>query len=66
MKMSKYPENSYVFDWGDDWKESKKVCPKCKNVYMWVTGWYDDPKEAGGACIGEQYECGNCGYFEEH
>lgn len=60
MKQSEYPDDS------DDYSESDRACPQCKNVTMWVSSWWDDPVENGGACIGEIYTCGNCGHFEYH
>lgn len=57
-EMSDYPEGS------DDYYESDKVCPNCKDVLLWASAWWDDPVWAGGACIGTTYTCGDCGYYQ--
>ena len=66
LVMSQHPGDANNHDWDDGWSTSDHPCPKCKNVRMWQTGWYDDPRESGGACIGTRYECGNCGHTERH
>jgi hypothetical protein len=40
-------------------------CPKCGSG-MWTAGWWDDSADAGGACIGTLYECGDCGEYKTH
>ena len=55
--MSAVPEGDY------EWSESEKICPKCGKL-MWQRGWWDDPPELGGACIGWWYECGDCKEYE--
>ena len=62
--MSKYPNEAANINWDDEWDESESPCPICKNVRMWEAGWYDDSEDAGGACIGSQKECGNCGHHQ--
>lgn len=58
--MSKKPPFANP-EWDDDYEESDKVCEKCKDKRMWISGWYDDSPEMGGACVGTMYECGDCG-----
>lgn len=48
----------------DVWYTSEKVCPNCKNVYVWVQPWWDDAPQYGGSVIGKIYKCGNCDYYE--
>ena len=62
--MSNYPKEPANWYWDDEWSESKRVCPKCKDVKMWQAGWYDGTPDDGGACIGTKYECGKCGHYE--
>lgn len=59
LHMSDRPEGP------DDWVESEKACPEC-GLGLWTAGWWDDPPEAGGACIGRKEKCGSCGHFETH
>ena len=57
MMMSQIPE-------GDEWFQTEKVCPNCKDVYVWECPWWDDAPEYGGAVIGYILSCGNCEYHE--
>lgn len=66
LVMSRHPGDTNNHDWDDGWSTSDQPCPTCKNVRMWQTGWYDDSRENGGACIGTRLECGNCGHTERH
>lgn len=43
------------------WSESEKDCPQCGKL-VWECGWWDDPPESGGGCIGTAFECGDCGW----
>jgi hypothetical protein len=62
LPMSEYPDYSPM---EGEWSESENVCGQCKTVKMWTCGWYDDPIEQGGACIGTVYKCGTCGYRDD-
>ena len=50
--------------WGQTWQESDKVCYGCAKFRVWQTGWFDDTDAAGGACIGTNWECGACGWWD--
>ena len=56
--LSDYPEQD------EDWSESEMVCPQCGEYRLWHAPWYDDPIESGGACIGDIWGCGSCGFFD--
>ena len=64
LPMSDYPTEASNWHWDDEWSESERVCPKCKDVKVWQAGWYDGTPDDGGACIGTKYECGKCGHYE--
>ena len=66
VPMSDYPSEPANWNWDDEWSESEKICPKCKDVKMWRAGWYDGTPDDGGACIGTKYECGKCNHYESH
>jgi hypothetical protein len=50
-------------DADDAWRASDWECPTCGKL-MWASDWWDDTLEAGGACIGTWYQCGDCGDYE--
>lgn len=60
MIMSDYPESEPL---EDEWTESDRECPQCGKG-LWTAGWWDDPSDSGGACIGTLYECGSCSFYE--
>lgn len=64
IPMSDYPDEKANPQWDNDWVESDKICPECKDVRLWQAGWYDGTPSDGGACIGTKYMCGNCNYYE--
>jgi predicted RNA-binding Zn-ribbon protein involved in translation (DUF1610 family) len=43
--------------------KGEEICPNCGTVLI-VTPWWDDPRESGGAVIGYQFDCPNCGYHD--
>jgi hypothetical protein len=63
-EQSKRPEGTANPDWEDsDWKPSDKVCRDCGKL-VWEATWFDGSPESGGAAIGIQWECGDCGWFD--
>jgi hypothetical protein len=64
IKQSEFPEESVNWDWEDNWEESEEICPECKSAYLWIAGWYDGSPWDGGARIGDQKTCGDCGYSD--
>lgn len=47
-----------------DWRDIEGVCPICGQETLQQASWWDDPPEAGGACIGNQRRCTECGYWD--
>ena len=64
VDISDYPDEAANWNWDDEWIESEKICKNCKDVKMWIAGWYDGSPDDGGACIGNQYQCGKCNNHE--
>lgn len=61
MMLSKYPDCAPGDE--DGWIESDRECPQCQKL-VWVSGWWDDLPENGGACIGMRLACGDCGWSD--
>ena len=58
-------ESAWWNGFAEDWKESDNTCHQC-GMLMWREPWWDDPEVNGGACVGETFECGNCGHWRNY
>lgn len=48
----------------DEAEQADFACPDCNGI-VWEYPWWDDPSEAGGACIGTNWECEDCEWFDQ-
>lgn len=65
-QQSERPENRANPGWKNmDWEPCDKVCEDCGKL-VWRAPWTDDTRKNGGAVIGEQWECGDCGWSDSN